>query len=148
MYQHILLATDLAPDMAAVAARVRAVASAGTRITIVHVIEPLALAYGAELPIDLGTLQDEITRQAQRQLDVLASDLGVAADDRILATGSVTKEILRIAAERHVDLIVLGRHSRRGLATLLGSSANGVLHHAGCDVLAVRIAAAEKSSGK
>ncbi|MEO1899758.1 MAG: universal stress protein, partial [Methylococcales bacterium] len=37
------------------------------------------------------------------------------------------------------DLIVVGSHGRHGLALLLGSTANGVLHHAVCDVLAVRL---------
>ncbi len=37
------------------------------------------------------------------------------------------------------DLIVLGTHGRHGLGLILGSTANGVLHGASCDVLAVRI---------
>lgn len=139
-YRHILLATDLAPDTDSVAERARALAADGARLTIAHVIEPLALAYGAEMPVDLGTLQDEISRQARLKLDVLAAKLGVGAADCILATGTIEKEVLRIAADRGVDLIVIGSHSRKGLAALLGSTANAVLHHAGCDVLAVRIA--------
>ena len=140
MYRHILLAADLAPDTGVVAERARSLAAPGTRITLIHVIEPLALAYGAEMPVDLATLQDEITRHARARLDKLADGMGIAAGDRILATGTIEKEILRTATERDVDLIVLGSHSRRGLAVLLGSTANAVLHHARCDVLAVRIA--------
>ncbi|TNF89176.1 MAG: universal stress protein, partial [Gammaproteobacteria bacterium] len=37
------------------------------------------------------------------------------------------------------DVIVVGSHGRHGLALLLGSTANGVLHGATCDVLAVRV---------
>lgn len=140
MYRHILVATDLAPDTGIVVDRARALAGSGTKLTVVHVIEPLALAYGAEMPVDLGALQEEISRQARLKLDALVSHLGVAVEDAILATGIVEKEVLRIAGERDVDLIVIGSHGRKGLAVLLGSTANAVLHHAACDVLAVRIA--------
>ena len=48
-------------------------------------------------------------------------------------------EIIRVAAENEVDLIVVGSSGRwRGLALLLGSTANAVLHGALCDVLTVR----------
>ena len=44
-----------------------------------------------------------------------------------------------VADEAGADLIVVGSHGRHGLALLLGSTANGVLHGAMCDVLAVRV---------
>ncbi len=138
-YRHILLATDFSPDTAILTARARALAGSQSRLSLMHVIEPLALAYGAEVPVDLGSLQQELSRQAQLQLDHLAQQISVADADRILATGSIAREILRVASERDVDLIVLGRHSKRGLAALLGSTASAVLHHAPCDVLAVHI---------
>ena len=53
--------------------------------------------------------------------------------------GSPKTEIVRVANENKVDLIIVGSHGRHGLALLLGSTANGVLHHATCDVLAVRL---------
>ena len=56
-----------------------------------------------------------------------------------MALGSTAKEILRIVQEQGLDLIVLGSHGRHGVAMLLGSTANAVLHHAECDLLAVRI---------
>ncbi len=48
-------------------------------------------------------------------------------------------EIHRVAEELGADLIVVGSHGRHGLALLLGSTANGVLHGATTDVLAVRV---------
>lgn len=140
MYQHILLATDLAPDTDIVAERAAALAAAGTRLSLVHVIEPLAMAYGAEMPLDLATLQEEITRQASTRLNALAKRLDIPHDRVVLCHGVIEKEILRVAQDAQADLIVLGSHSRRGLAVLLGSTAQAVLHHASCDVLAVRIA--------
>ena len=44
-----------------------------------------------------------------------------------------------LAEQLDVDLIVVGSHGRYGLALLMGSTANGVLHGASCDVLAVRV---------
>lgn len=140
MYRHILLATDLEPDTALLAGRVADIVAAGTQLTLIHVIEPLALAYGAEMPVDLATLQEEVSRQARKKLDELAKHLAIGSERCLLVTGTIEKEILRLAQEQGVDLIVLGSHSRRGLAALLGSTANAVLHHAHCDVLAVRIA--------
>ena len=140
MYRHILLATDLEPVTALLAERVADIVAAGTQLTLIHVIEPLALAYGAEMPVDLATLQEEVSRQARKKLDELAKHLAIGSERCLLVTGTIEKEILRIAQEQGVDLIVLGSHSRRGLAALLGSTANAVLHHAHCDVLAVRIA--------
>jgi universal stress protein A len=44
-----------------------------------------------------------------------------------------------MARQQGVDLIVIGGHGRHGLALLLDSTANAVLHGAPGDVLAVRI---------
>ncbi len=140
MYRHVLLAADLEPDTALLAERVAGIVAAGAKLTLIHVIEPLALAYGAEMPVDLAALQEEISRQARKKLDELAKHLAIGSERCLLVAGTIEKEILRVAQEQGVDLIVLGSHSRRGLAALLGSTANAVLHHAHCDVLAVRIA--------
>lgn len=140
MYRNLLLATDLAPDTDIVTERARALAGDdGATLSIMHVIEPLALAYGAEMPVDLATLQEELSRQARARLDAMADSLGIPRERALLANGKIEKEVLRVARERDIDLIIVGTHSRRGLAILLGSTTNAVLHHAHCDVLSVRI---------
>jgi universal stress protein A len=76
---------------------------------------------------------------AKTRLAKLAEKLYVPKDRLWLEMGSPKIEIIRVAKENKVDLIVVGSHGRHGLALILGSTANGVLHHANCDVLAVRL---------
>jgi len=49
------------------------------------------------------------------------------------------EEIVRVAQEEHVDMIVMGTHGRSGLnRVLLGSVAERVVRLAPCPVLTVR----------
>ena len=59
--------------------------------------------------------------------------------ETILAEGKPSREILRVAAERQSDLIVIGIHGR-GAADLLffGSTAQHVVREAACPVLTLR----------
>jgi universal stress protein A len=53
--------------------------------------------------------------------------------------GRACDMIINKAEAMQADLIIIGSHGRHGLRTLLGSTANAVLHRAKCDVLAVKI---------
>jgi len=139
-YTHILLAADFNDDAAQVEKRAAALqATFGATLSIVHVLEPISIAYGGEFPVDLGDLHKELEKQAQSQLQELGTRLGVPQERQYLEVGITEKEILRVAESKGADLIVIGSHGRHGLALLLGSTANAVLHHASIDVLAVRI---------
>lgn len=144
-YTHILLAADFNQESDIVVKRAKALAGTfGAKLSLVHVLEPISIAYGGEFPVDLGDLHKELEKQAQTQLAALGDQLGVAAESRYLEVGITEKEILRVAKAHNVDLIVMGSHGRHGLALLLGSTANAVLHHADIDVLAVRVSAKKK----
>lgn len=144
-YTHILLAADFNQESDIVVKRAKALAGTfGAKLSLVHVLEPISIAYGGEFPVDLGDLHKELEKQAQTQLAALGDQLGVTAENRYLEVGITEKEILRVAKAHGVDLIVMGSHGRHGLALLLGSTANGVLHHADIDVLAVRVSAKKK----
>jgi nucleotide-binding universal stress UspA family protein len=54
-----------------------------------------------------------------------------------LRDGNPTAEIIRLAEERQVGLVVLGTHGHGGLAHVLGSVAERVVHKAPCPVLVV-----------
>ncbi len=144
-YQHILVATDLNEECHPVVARAQALATAnGAKLALVHVIEPMAMAFGGDVPMDLSMLQQQQFDQARERLAVFADRYpGLTAEQRHLAYGQPRQEIHRLAKEQGCDLVVVGSHGRHGLALLLGSTANDILHGAPCDVLAVRLKKAE-----
>lgn len=140
LYSHILLATDFNEETDVVVERAKATAiSNQCPISLIHVIEPISIAYGGEFPIDLGDLHKELEKQGKERLKSLAEKLAIPESHCHLEVGLTEKEILRTAKENGVDLIIVGSHSKHGLSLLLGSTANAILHHAECDVLAVRV---------
>ena len=139
-YKHILIGVDLTVESRDVSRRACALKVAfNAKLSCVHVIEPLSLAYGGDIPMDLSTIQEQIQDTAKNHLAEFASSLGIEDEDRHLIFGRPETEIHTLAKEIDADLIVVGSHGRHGLALLLGSTANGVLHGATCDVLAVRV---------
>jgi universal stress protein A len=140
-YRHILLATDFAPESRRVGERaVELAARYGARLSLLHVVDyvPLELSNDMMLaePVDVD---GRLVEEARESLDRLAAELGQGDAQRWVVLGSTGPEIKRTAEEHDVDLIVVGSHGRHGLALLLGSTANAVLHGAPCDVLAVRV---------
>lgn len=139
IYRHILVAVDLTDDAAQVVARAQNFQGEGVRFSLVHALEPLGFAYGGDIPMDLTSIQDQLTAHARAKLAELAPLLQVPAERQYVFTGMPEAEIHRLADQEGVDLIVIGSHGRHGLALLLGSTSTGVLHGAHCDVLAVRV---------
>lgn len=73
-----------------------------------------------------------------RAFDVLAEKHGVPADRRHLLQGAPGPAIAEFAARWDADVIVLGTAQRSGLQRwMLGSTAEQILDHAPCSVLAV-----------
>jgi universal stress protein A len=141
-YQHILLAVDFYEHCEAVASRASDLAvKYQAKLSIIHVVDSVPISdasYGVDIPFKMD-ITAELMAGAKIRLAKLAEKLGVAEDRLWLEMGSPKAEIIRVAQENKVDLIVVGSHGRHGLALILGSTANGVLHHATCDVLAVRL---------
>ena len=139
-YTNILVAIDCSEDSAAVLARAAALVPAGqARLHLIHVIEPLALAYGADVPMDVSDLQNSLVKQARSKAGAFADQYGIAHEQIHVELGSIEKTIQDKADSLDCDLIVVGSHTRSGLALLLGSTARGLVPGAHCDVLAVKI---------
>ena len=140
-YQHILIAVDLTDECHPVVERALAIAaSSGAKASLVHIVEPMAMAFGGDVPMDLSMLQQQQFDQARERLDSFAGKYPqLGSEQRHLAYGQPRQEIHRLADEQGCDLVVVGSHGRHGLALLLGSTANDLLHGAPCDVLAVRL---------
>jgi len=139
-YTHILAGVDLSDESQQVLQRAKAMASAsGAKLSVVHIVEPLTFAYGGDIPVDLSEIQEQLHKQATEQLSTLTQPFNISDQDRHVLVGQPISEIHDLAENLNVDLIVVGSHGRKGLALLLGSTANGVLHGAKTDVLAVRV---------
>jgi|TARA_B100001971_G_scaffold122420_1_gene112753 universal stress protein A len=139
-YTHILVAVDLTEESRHVSKRACSLQKAfDAELSCTHVIEPLSLAYGGDIPMDLSSIQEQIQDTAKSHLQEFAKSLNIAPDHQHLIFGRPETEIHSLANQIGVDLIVVGSHGRHGLALLLGSTANGVLHGALVDVLAVRV---------
>ncbi|GAB6043495.1 universal stress protein [Endothiovibrio diazotrophicus] len=141
MYKKILVALDFSPESEAVGRRAAELAErCGAQVSLIHVVEfmPMDLGDGM-MPVEPMGLDEELEAQARERMTRLAERLGLKSAPRRLEVGATRGEVIRAAEEEGVDLIVVGSHERHGLALLLGSTANAILHHAPCDVLAVRI---------
>jgi len=140
VYPRILLAVDLSEESDQLIDKACNIATNNdAQLSVIHVIEPLSFAYGGDVPMDLSTTQDQLSEHANRNLAQFCEKLNYPVTDQLVITGHTESEIHRVAQEKSCDLIIVGSHGRHGLALLLGSTANGVLHGAPCDVLAVRV---------
>jgi universal stress protein A len=144
IYHRILVAVDLTESSLTIAERGRALAAAlGSELEMLHVVEPPPVV--APFPPDTVTpaiikTQEELIEAAQTHLATLAGGPGSQQARWRVEVGSVKVELLRIARELHVDLIILGNRRRHGLAFIFGPTEDAVLHSAPCDVLAVLVA--------
>lgn len=141
-YQKVLLAIDFSDSAAQVAQRAREQAGADAQLSVVHVIEyvpPVDPGYDPAGSATWFIDDEELEKVARKRLDALLTEWGMQDCPHAIVFGRAGEEIVAQAEAQGTDLIVLGSHGRHGLGLLLGSTANAVLHHARCDVLAVRV---------
>jgi len=141
-YKNVLVAVDLAGESDPVLQRaVDRVVNEGV-LSVVHVLEPAYFYYGMEPA--LGALPDtfeaDMLKRAKEQLAQASRPYAIPPARQYLERGHAATQILRLADDKAVDLIVVGSHGRHGWRLILGSTANAVLHGAHCDVLAVSFA--------
>ena len=146
MYKHVLVAIDdsdtsrSALDEAAHIAR-----SHQARLTIVHVADESLMGMKNRTFSTTLNLEQAIQAIIEAGESLLASAArqagDVPVDTQLLeARGErISDVLLRKAGEMHADLVVLGRHGKRGISRLLlGSVAEQVARNADMSVLLVR----------
>ncbi len=142
VYQHILLAVDYSVHSGAIARRAKDLAEKyQAKLSVIHVLDNIPMpdtGYGTVIPLDEDSGYDLLEAEKARFVQI-GDQLDIAQANRWLIWGTPKQEIVRFAERESIDLIVVGSHGRHGLALLLGSTANSVLHYAGCDVMAIRL---------
>jgi nucleotide-binding universal stress UspA family protein len=112
-------------------------------VLLLHVVENLTVGYASDLfPVPMAEVFEEISGYAKIEVGKLATEVrakGVTVREQVVQ-GKPSLEILRIAREEAVDMIVLGTHGKGLLdQALFGSTAERVLRKAPCPVLTVRL---------
>lgn len=140
-YKHVLVALDFSAEATMVLDKAAEFARSNqAELTLFHAVECSDALYVSDLmmPIDMELCED-MAKKAKNRLIEIAGKLDLEDVATRVSIGVAKHEIISAASDAKVDLIVLGSHGRHGLQLLLGSTANGVLHLANCDVLAVRV---------
>lgn len=109
-------------------------------VHVVHVFQPPSTVYPIE---GMYLTDDEEFERAEHELvwkeieDVLAAS--PVATAKVPIRGYPASAIADYAREVNAGLIVIGTRGRGGFASLvLGSTSQGVIHDASCDVLVVK----------
>jgi len=143
-YRRILVGVDFSAHSVRAVRRALDLAHRhGGHVNLVHAVEHVAYYEQDYGPVTAPELDLELMESAKGRMQQLIGELDAGDLPSKVLFGSPKSVILSQAQALHSDLIVLGTHGHRGIARLLGSTANAVSHNARCDVLTVRIVATE-----
>jgi len=138
-YKKILACLDLTDGSERIAERARDLAGrCGAQIILLHVVEYVPVEPMGEALLPAVQIEGELVERATKRIAELAARTGLDAAERLVHAGNIKSEVVRIAQERGIDLIVLGSRERHGLSIMFNQTEDTVLHAAPCDVLAVR----------
>ena len=112
----------------------------GAQIVAVYVVDQVVLDQIAKIT-QHEAAQRELKEDGKGYVDYvvsLAEKEGVSSSS-LVREGRPFEQILQVAKESNVDLIVMGTYGRRGTERILiGSVAERVIEYAACPVLVVR----------
>lgn len=140
MYKNILIAVDLAGSSSAVLKRGKQLAEqCGAKYHAVYCINHPVTPFG-ELSVpgpmlNLIQLKHEIFAHFKQLVEKVDMDSNCIS----IEIGHSVDTIIKKAKDNEADLIIVGTHGKHGVRLLVGSTVTGILHHAHCDVLTVRI---------
>lgn len=145
-YQHILLVTDLLSDADKVALKTKRIlaGSPEARLSVLHIVEDDMVRFGYELVPSsslTGDVDNEKWQEARAKLArFLERNELEAVNSEVTAAISNSKGIVDYCHEKEVDLLIIGRHERHGIAAwLVGATADSILPNAPCDSLVVKL---------
>jgi universal stress protein A len=139
-YKKLLVLLDLSKDSEQVAIAGRDMAAhSNASMVLLHVVEFVPVEPLGESLMPTVQFEEELIKRSRAKLGELIERLGLTKAAGRVEAGNTKTEILRVAEQEGVDLIVLGSRERHGLAILVNFTEDTVLHAAHCDVLAVRL---------
>jgi nucleotide-binding universal stress UspA family protein len=142
LFTRILCAVDFSPSSLQALALAESLAKeADAELTVLHVLEPVSFVE----PVTMGgsgapPIDPDAPTAARRRLSgVVSSEARTFSHlSEVVTSGKPYREILREAADRRSELIVLGAHGGGLGVAAFGSTTNHVVRDATCPVLSVR----------
>ena len=135
-YQHILATIDLFQN------KMRALESAlqwtdifEAKLSILYIVTHRlynSYAFLGEMDIEAT-----IALQAKEKMQKLGKKYNIDEKHQIIKIGNPRSDVLGIARDLKVDLVVAGSHHHNVLG-MLGSTANAIVNNAHCDVLLIK----------
>lgn len=116
----------------------------GATLYMLHVVEDiqyLANAYMFDVPMmpSFADMEQNRLKEMQEFIEREVADSSITIE-KIIRHGRPFIEILHVAREENVDLVVIATHGRGGLEhALFGSVAEKVVRKAPCPVLSIRM---------
>lgn len=142
-YKHVLLVTDLRDDSDRVFEKAKIIMGLNpeANVSVLHIVEETVLTAGYEIvPIVPVSNEAEVMANARAKLSRLLEKHEIETKDiHIDSALSTRRGILDYVENAPPDIIVIGRHTRHGLASLLGATADDILPAVSCDVLVVKL---------
>ena len=133
--KNVLVPIDFSEEsVGALRAAVSAAGRANARLTLLNVVEGGTIYRGTEVPGSRRKIQESHGRRLEHLADTEVP--GSLAMDLIVGDGEPGSEINRIAAQRHVDCIVVGEHHHRHWFG--GDTARKVADSAPCPVIVLK----------
>lgn len=145
-YQTILVAVDFSDHSDLALQRAQQLAALyQADLKVVHIAEVPSFPVLEDIAVTgLPAIWDDevkgkVEQVGMARLKKMAQQVGIDEASCHLVVGVPRYEIVEYAEQLGADLIVLGRRGLSGIQALIGSTADSVLHHAKCDVLAVNL---------
>ena len=114
----------------------------GAKVYLLHVIDVRSYGHESPLDIEMPKPSPENLERVKKELveDLFQEKGGKGVDvEGMVVMGKPVEEILKVAKEQEMDLIVMGTHGRTGIPhVIVGSVAENIVRKAPCPVLTVR----------
>src|SRR5512137_3206422 len=118
-YKKILACLDLTDGSDKIAARARDLSvKCGAELVRLHVVEYVPVEPMGEALLPAVQIEGELVERARVRIAELAAKLGLDHCERLVHTGNIKTEVVRIAQTRATDLIVIGSRERHGVSLL------------------------------
>lgn len=107
----------------------------GAKIILAHVIDYAPPPYIKPQVPEIYASESIMMERATKELDILGEKENLDPFESVVKIGHTKESLLSLINEYDAELVIMAKHSQKGLERLLGSTTNSVVQKARCEVL-------------